>query len=465
MSINKTKIKFNTLALILTAAFSSCEKFVQLDPPPGSIEASQVYNSEGSATAAVLFLYSSGNMRDLLLNTTLFAGLAADELNYQQSISTILEFQNNNVLPTNGYVGNALWLYPYNHIVNANAALKGLENATLLSPTIKNQLLGEVRFWRALAFFNLVNCYGAVPLAFSDAPTENAMLGRTAAADVYKQILDDLLKAKDLVGTDYLSANKSRVNKTVVSALLARVYLYQSNWAKAEEEATIVINNTQYKLSDVDQTFKKSNTETILQIETVTGFTQWGVELNPASSANVNYTLAPGFIDSFEANDLRKINWTKEVGSNNWYHVNKYKLRTASAGDEYYIMFRLAELYLIRAEARAQQNNLTGTGSAEEDLNKIRTRAELSAKLNLGKPDMLLAIEQERKVELFGEYAHRWFDLKRTASASTPGKTRADDVLSVVKGANWQSTDILFPISENEINKNPNLLPQNEGYN
>lgn len=465
MTINKNNIKANTLLLLLVMLLSSCEKFVQLDAPPGSIEASQVYNSEGSATAAVLFLYSSGNMRDVLLNTTLFAGLAADELNYQQTISTILEFQNNSISPTNGYVGNALWLYPYNHIVNANAAIKGLENAVALSSTVKNQLLGEARFWRALAFFNLVNCYGPVPLTLSDIPTENATLGRAPVTDVYKQILDDLVQAKDLVGADYVSANRARVNKAVVSAFLARVYLYQENWPKAEEEASTVINNSLYSLSVPDMTFKKSSSETILQIETVAGFTQWGVELNPASSTNVNYTLAPGFINSFEANDLRKENWTKEVGSNNWHHVNKYKLRTASAGDEYNIILRLAEIYLIRAEARAQQNKNTGTGSAEEDLNKVRNRANLASRLNLTKPDMLLAIEQERKVELFGEYAHRWFDLKRMPSVSADGKTRADDVLGVVKGTNWQSTDILFPISESEINRNPNLLPQNEGYN
>ncbi|MNE85035.1 SusD family protein [compost metagenome] len=76
---------------------------------------------------------------------------------------------------------------------------------------------------------------------------------------------------------------------------------------------------------------------------------------------------------------------------------------------------------------------------------------------------MLAAIEQERKVELFGEYMHRWFDLKRTAGFADPSKTRADEVLSVLKGAFWQSTDALFPIPSGEIIKNTSLI-QNPGY-
>jgi len=64
-------------------------------------------------------------------------------------------------------------------------------------------------------------------------------------------------------------------------------------------------------------------------------------------------------------------------------------------------------------------------------------------------------IEQERRIELLGEWGHRWFDLKRTG--------RADVVLSGLK-PNWNSEDVLLPIPESEILSNANLLPQNPGY-
>jgi hypothetical protein len=68
---------------------------------------------------------------------------------------------------------------------------------------------------------------------------------------------------------------------------------------------------------------------------------------------------------------------------------------------------------------------------------------------------LLSFIEQERRIELFTESGHRWLDLKRTG--------RATAVLQVQK-PNWSDTDGLFPVPQNEINVNPALLPQNNGY-
>lgn len=116
------------------------------------------------------------------------------------------------------------------------------------------------------------------------------------------------------------------------------------------------------------------------------------------------------------------------------------------------MVFRLAEQYLIRAEARAQQGDATG---AKADINAIRNRAGLPDTDADGQASILAAIEHERRIEFFTEWGHRWFDLKRTG--------RADAVLSPIK-PNWQSTDVLFPIPLQEIENNPNLLPQNAGY-
>ena len=116
------------------------------------------------------------------------------------------------------------------------------------------------------------------------------------------------------------------------------------------------------------------------------------------------------------------------------------------------MVLRLAELYLIRAEARTQQNNFS---DAESDLNAIRNRAGLPNTTANDRATLLTAIEQERRIELFAEWGHRWLDLKRT--------NRADTILNTFKAPNWQVTDVLFPIPASQIDIN-GLLTQNPGY-
>ena len=122
------------------------------------------------------------------------------------------------------------------------------------------------------------------------------------------------------------------------------------------------------------------------------------------------------------------------------------------SGNEYSILLRLAEQYLIRAEARLYLGDLDG---AKTDLNLIRNRAALPPITTNIEDELKLAIENERRHELFTEQGHRWFDLKRTA--------RANEILGPIK-PNWHNTDILLPIPETELNLNPNLQPQNPGY-
>ena len=118
-------------------------------------------------------------------------------------------------------------------------------------------------------------------------------------------------------------------------------------------------------------------------------------------------------------------------------------------------MFRLAEQYLIRAEARAQQNNISG---AQADLNAIRTRAGLANVTATTQTGLVTAIYHERQIELFTEFGHRWFDLKRTG--------QLDAVMGIAapqKGGTWASYKALIPIPASEISINPHLT-QNPGY-
>ena len=162
-------------------------------------------------------------------------------------------------------------------------------------------------------------------------------------------------------------------------------------------------------------------------------------------------------INAFEAGDERSTNWvgrfTDVTGT--WYYPFKYKVQDGNQAvpiTEALTLLRLAEQFLIRAEARTQQGNFTG---AQEDLNMIRNRAGLANTTANDQSSLLMAIEHERRVELFTESNHRWFDLKRTR--------RADAVLGGIK-SNWQPTDVLYPIPQSDFDKNSNLKPQNPGY-
>jgi hypothetical protein len=119
------------------------------------------------------------------------------------------------------------------------------------------------------------------------------------------------------------------------------------------------------------------------------------------------------------------------------------------------MVLRLAEQYLIRAEAQAQQNNLAG---AKSDLDAVRLRSGLPGVTVTTKEAMLQDIAQERQTELFTEWGHRWFDLKRTGAMDSV-MTRT----AVVKGTAWKPHFKLFPIPQTEIQANPNLT-QNPGY-
>ena len=121
-------------------------------------------------------------------------------------------------------------------------------------------------------------------------------------------------------------------------------------------------------------------------------------------------------------------------------------------------MFRLGEIYLIRAEARAQQGNSTGAGSAASDLNTVRARATLPPTTAVTQADMLAAIAHERRVELFCENGNRFFDLRRTGNLDA-----VMNVLAPLKGGSWASNKEWWPIPLSDIQNDINLT-QTPGF-
>jgi hypothetical protein len=457
-----------------------------VDPPITSTNGENVYNENGSAIAALTGIYTNMSKADVnftngwLTNVCFVTGLTGDELDLWDKSNTYYgQYYHNNISPQEISWGNV-----YMMIFIANSAIEQLPNGKLLTPDVRDQLLGEAKFIRALCHFNLVNIYGDVPLAISTDYKVNSLLPRSSKEDVYKQIVEDLLKAKELLKDDFIAGNgvsstaeRIRPSKWAASALLARVYLYLGRYSDAELEATTIINNsTLFELVDLNSVFLMNNKEAIWQLQPVgtvsdkTANTRDGQVfklLPPWPDFGGPAYLPDNLVNSFEPNDQRKANWTNTIDVNgvSYYYPYKYKVGLEEElTKEYSTVLRLGEQYLIRAEARIQQGKIS---EGILDLNIIRRRAtDLNAdpadqlsqfSINLSKENALLAVENERRHELFTEWGHRWFDLKRTG--------RIDQVLSPVK-LGWQSTDQLFPIPDSEIIGNPNFVGhQNPGYN
>ena len=226
--------------------------------------------------------------------------------------------------------------------------------------------------------------------------------------------------------------------------------------------STQVINETAvYEIvSDLDKVFLANSREAIWQISPIGRgniLTSTGEGQVFIGTSRSSLQLAPNFVENFEPEDKRLTHWIGHYLSStrDFYFPFKYKDRSSLSNiTEYSMVLRLAEQYLIRAEARAQLGNLD---DAISDINVIRTRAgqepiELTS-FGFSKEEILELVMEERKKELFAEWGHRWFDLKRTG--------KADEVLS--KKIFWELTDVIYPIPEQERMKNPNLT-QNSGY-
>jgi hypothetical protein len=241
------------------------------------------------------------------------------------------------------------------------------------------------------------------------------------------------------------------------------VYLYRRNWAAAEAEATTVIGSGLYSLeTNLANVFIKTSNEVIWQdaasySNAYTGITQMGVGWIPSGTTPL-FVLYDTLANTFEPGDVRKTTWTQPItySGKTYYYPYKYKIRiSTAAGNEYNVMLRLAEQYLIRSEARAMQTNI---GGAQSDLNAVRNRAGLGNTPAATQAAILTALEHERWVELFTEMSDRWFNLKRTA--------RADAVFGAEteKKSTWKSFQALYPIPLADITANPSLLPNNTGY-
>jgi starch-binding outer membrane protein, SusD/RagB family len=420
--------------------------------PEDSIPASAAFKNKAGIEKGILGSYSSLQSLSYYGRSYLiFSDLAADNLAHPNdgTQADYAQVDNNAILPENGAV-DGIWSAIYDGINVANNVIDKVPGMADMTDDEKNVALGELYFLRALNHFNLMNYFG--PIIIKTKPTvgvSNLDAGRNPVSEVYAQIIEDLTFAGANLPAS--TSIKTRASKYAALALLARVYLYEGDYDNAWEMANEVITNGEYgDLPDYADVFgADGSSETIFEVDFSI------VDRNRVAEQNFPKTLNgrrevqpdPDLISVYEPGDERKAVSIAYDGVN--AYANKY--RDLSTGADNLIVLRLAEMYLIRAEAEAHKTSPT-ISAIQDDINVIRNRAGLPSSAATSISDLLTVIEKERRVE-FAFEGHRWFDLVRTG--------RAIDVLPYVSSVN----QTLFPIPREELDTNNSPdMKQNLGY-
>ena len=377
-----------------------------------------------------------------------------------------------------------VWNARYDAIYRANNALFYLEQLSI-SATLKDRLIGEVKFLRALSYFDLVRCFGGVPLVTSkininDTETiNNVVFVRKSKAETYLQIETDLI---DAIGRlplkgQYVGDDLGRASKGAAQALLAKVYLYQEKWQLASDMSSNVISSGQYSLlpnyANVWREVGENKSESIYEVQaTLTkGLVGYTDVQGPRGTPDLGWgfnTPSIQLVNSYQPGDLRKnatvlfvpsTLWDGFIAPTTWNNPRyNYKAYQSSIAEPWngnkgetaknLRILKYSDLLLIHAEAAFKLGN---TSNALMQINNIRNRAGLASLTSLTIDELY----NERRWEMAMEH-ERWFDIIRTGKARTA-------MLAV--GKNFiVGTHDLFPIPSDQIIASGGRLIQNPGY-
>lgn len=446
--------KLNIIPLAFLMMFSACEV---LDVNPyHSMPADKAITNAAEVQRGIIGCYDALQSGAYYgLDFVAIGDLSADNLKHTGTTISYAEFNNNNLLADNGLV-EGLWASMYNVLNRVNNVIKRVPGISDMSDVQKNEALAELRFLRALAHYDLMRLFGPVPVKTQPATGDEASLNvpRQPLDEVLLQINSDLDFA-----IDHMSAVivRGRASKAAAQALKARVALHQYYITNQSTFLTTAKNNASAVISNYGLLLEPSyamlftgapNRESIFEVE----FNEqdWNrlAQYFFYTSISGRYEFAPtdSYLNSFTSGDVRKNAVIRQYG--NFPYV--YKYNDIETGTDNVYVLRLAEMYLIRAEAEIKlQGN---TDQIRSDINAIRQRAGLIP-ITISDYDALFnEVETQRRKE-FAFEGHRWFDLVRTG--------RAIAVLENVTNVN----QTLFPIPLNEIlaNDHPGMY-QNPGY-
>jgi len=396
------------LLVLVSLTGVSCKKFLEETPYDTIPDENTIYD-KSSAEAAVRGAYrslASLNYSAGFQNTILQSGGDVKSLNNAQTDLNVINYDlRSDIAFLSTYWGNFYnTINRTNHIIEKVPAVSDIK----LTTTLRDQLLGEAYFIRAISYFDLARTFGNVQIFLTPTRVVADKLGtpQSTPAQVYAQVLDDLNKAEPLLPATVV---RNRVAKSTVNALRARLYLYLKNYEQAEADASIVIGNSAYKLIK-PFALAAGTSESVLELsysvnDVNGGYAQWNTSNRALEPKPVIHNL----LNDPAVGGDRKILSVKNAAGQ--FIGGIYPTNTSSA-----YLIRTAEVYLNRAEARLLKATPDLNGAAE-DINAVRIRANVPAlALGLSRADLLLALENERRVE-FALEPFRWFDIVRTGRA------------------------------------------------
>lgn len=440
-------IKTRTMAWVAAAAvIVACDSPLDTNPT-ASIDAETALSTPRGIELGLNGAYRSLQPGNLFgVNLMVYPDMYADNLDFTGTFQTDREVAQRSINATNGAV-LLMWRDMYDGINRTNNILDAIPNVGELSSAQAEQYRGEALFVRALHYSLLVSYFGDVPIvtAPSRGVDESSLVARNPAADVYALIIADLEEAATLLPT---GRGNGRATADAANALLARVYLETGAYAQARDKATLLIASPAYTLpvsyATVFRTNNSSESIFELQYSINNSNSQAFWFFTPDLGGRWGYSPTADLYASFEAGDTRRdVSIGIDQGDR---YGNKYE--RIENGDDNIAVLRLAEMYLIRAEANAR---LTGAEAAvRADINEVRNRAglaDLPATVT-SQADLLNAVLQERRVEMAFE-GRRFFDLRRLGVAEA--------LLGI------PATHLVWPIPQAERDVNEQLS-QNAGY-
>ena len=448
------------LPVALLVAAAGCESTLQTDPTTALPAEDQIIDA-ATARASLNGAYNAlQNASYYGLDIQLFGDLPADNVSWAGTFQFLNDIGTNVIQADNSEV-SAFWTQIYRQLARTNVIIDQVPKVASITPALRDSILGQAYFMRALDFHNLVKFWGGVPMPLTPAatPSDASAYTRASVPEMYTQILSDLDKAQQLVVP---STNTRTVTPMAIRAIRSRVLFYKASspgnttgpadYAAALTEAEAVLAGRDALTESYPNLFSATGANTTEDIFRIIYF--GSVE----TSSLGNYYLSAGRHEltptadlnaAYPAGDQRKA-WNIRTTGVTVRPLEGAKYRTRP-GTEHVHVIRLAEVMLIKAEVLARQNNLAG---AVAEYNKVRVRAGLAPHV-LGvdvttQADVILAIEKERRLELFAE-GDRWPDLVRLG--------RAGAVKSLTKPG-----FVLLPIPLREVNTTNPHLPQNPDY-
>lgn len=486
----KTKI-ISTLTgfLILAVIFTSCEKFLEIEPQL-AVSDDAVYGDHDGVVNALNGAYSLLAGPQLYAGTNIFHSDLLANSGQVQWRGTFIQYEQmntKNMDPNDGYI-TAKWSRSYWIIDMVNNVLNNLE---VVNEANRARVEGEAKFIRGIVYYELVRFYGApfvagnpnshpgVPLILRPTAgiTDDDYPARESVANVYQSILNDLNDAKQLLGGFYGpgGVNGGRATASAASAFLARVYMAMENWEAAANEANFVIegfdgydglngtpraafNNDNYTSEDVFMIIQNvaSNAG-----QANDGIGTFFASLDGYGRSDIH--IMEMHMDVFEEGDLRanitedpEISVIADVPDMYYIGIGTRpgNLMSSKWGkyDANINVIRLAEMILTRGEANFRNGSSIGAAPLA-DINAIRERAGLVAWDNIN----LDLIWEERYREMCFE-GRLLDDIRRFRKDVTiPDGPEEGTILP------WNSPRLVLPIPQREIDVNPNLV-QNEHY-